>query len=340
MTTSVAIHGNGVAACCCAHLLRDTDIALQLFKSERTSLPALLLSPATQLLLSDVFEDGNLFRSFPIIRKRIVLWGKNAERVELPHSGLVVPESVLLDCLWPRVRPLRQSDPEHKADWLVVCSRSSLPEEGEQHAFGRRIATAAPVALSAGADSEACWIESLEHGWLFLLPNAPNAATLLSIGGEPSALLGQSRLIAAQIGRLTGPGVQFPAYPRIQAPLCGPGWLACGSAAMGFDPICGEGAAHAVREGILAAAVLRALAAHARPTDLLAHYSARLLAGFERHLEICHDFYRSACCSAWWESELARLEEGIRWTSAQRSFSGPAQFRLTGFDLEPVAGRF
>jgi flavin-dependent dehydrogenase len=66
---------------------------------------------------------------------------------------------------------------------------------------------------------------------------------------------------------------EFSASPRIPAPLCGPGWLACGSAAMGFDPICGDGTAHAVREAILALAVIRG-GDHGMP----AHYEARLTA--------------------------------------------------------------
>ena len=41
--------------------------------------------------------------------------------------------------------------------------------------------------------------------------------------------------------------------------MCGPGWLSCGTAALSFDPICGDGTGHAVREGILAAAVIFAV---------------------------------------------------------------------------------
>lgn len=336
MITSVAIQGNGIAACCCAYLLRDSNLPLQVTKTGRASLPAILLSPATQILLQDVFEDNGLFRGLPQIRKRVVLWGKAAQPVEVPHSGVVVPEALLLDRLWPRVRCFQLAEGEPVPDWRVICSR--LPAlDGEQRSFGARVAAASAVELHPHADHEACWIESLEQGWLFLLPNGSRTATLLSVGGEIESLLEQSRLIGLRIAAVNGAGTEFPAYPRIREPLCDTGWFACGTAAMGFDPICGEGAGHAVREAILVSAVLRALAGDARPAELLTHYSSRLLAGFLRHLEICEQFYRSASCGKWWEAELALLHQGIRWTRSRFPSPPPAQFRLVGFNLEAVS---
>jgi hypothetical protein len=316
--------------------MRESHLALQLLESERVPLPAVLLSPATQILLQDVFEDCGLLEGFPVIRKRVVLWGTDAQRVELPHSGIVVPESRLLDRLWPRIRLQWQGEIDRSADWRVFCSRASS-SEGELHAFGSRIAAASQVQLSPQADSEACWVESVDSGWLFLLPNGSRAATLIGVGGELGMLLDNSRLIARQISAVDGANAAFPAYPRIRAPLCDVGWLACGSAAMGFDPICGEGAGHAVREAILVSAVLRAIAAEARPAELLAHYSSRLLAGFLRHLEICRQFYTAASCGEWWQSEIALLEKGIEWTRGQLPPHPPTQFRLVGFDLEAVS---
>lgn len=336
MNISVAIHGSGIAACCCSYLLRDSDLALQIFESERASLPAVLLSPATQILLQDVFGDSALFRDFPTIRKRVVLWGRDAQVVELPHSGIVIPESCLLDRLWPRIRLQQQTESHCEADWRVLCSRASCPD-GELHAFGSRVAAASQVQLSSRADSEACWIESVDSGWLFLLPNGSGSATLISVGGDVGTLLDNSRLIAAQISAVDSASARFPAYPRIHAPLCDTDWLACGSAAMGFDPVCGEGAGHAVREAILVSAVVRAIAGGARPADLLAHYSSRLLAGFLRHLEICREFYVAASCGEWWQSEIALLEKGTDWTRNQLPQRPPTQFRLVGFNLEAIS---
>ena len=72
-------------------------------------------------------------------------------------------------------------------------------------------------------------------------------------------LLAASRVIREQIADAQ-PGARASFQPirelfRLSART---GWLACGTAAMAFDPLCGDGTAHAIREAILASAVIRA----------------------------------------------------------------------------------
>ena len=81
------------------------------------------------------------------------------------------------------------------------------------------------------AGTGSCWIESLTSGWLFLVPG-----WLLAVGGKPDALLAESRLVAGQIKACGPASAEFPAYPRITDPLCGPGWL-CGEGAMRARPL-------------------------------------------------------------------------------------------------------
>ena len=147
------------------------------------------------------------------------------------------------------------------------------------------------------------------------------------MGGSPQALLGESRLIAEQVGGCGRMGAEFPAYPRIADPLCGPGWLCGGTAALAFDPLCGDGTGHAIREAILASAVIRAAAQGANMDDLLAHYRARLVAGFRRHLKVCREFYATGGPGDWWRSELELIEKGIAWCGDDPQF----RFQLTGF---------
>jgi hypothetical protein len=96
---------------------------------------------------------------------------------------------------------------------------------------------------------------------------------------------------------------------------------------VGFDPICGDGTGNAVREGILAAAVVRAAG---DPDDLRAHYTARIVAGFRRHLELCREYYRTGGTGAWWRHELEALDRGIAWCGVDPEF----HYRLNGFELE------
>jgi hypothetical protein len=103
---------------------------------------------------------------------------------------------------------------------------------------------------------------------------------------------------------------------------------------MSFDPICGEGAGNAVREAILASAVIGYAANCSDVGGVLTHYSSRLLMGFLRHLQLCRSFYASVRRSDWWNGELAKLDEGIEWTRLRLSGLPESRYRLINFDLE------
>jgi 2-polyprenyl-6-methoxyphenol hydroxylase-like FAD-dependent oxidoreductase len=208
----------------------------------------------------------------------------------------------------------------------------------EQRAFGTRMASVVRAALKHDADQSACWIESVDSGWLFLLPRGPdNAATLISVGDTPAVLLGQSRVIAGVMDALSGPAAEFPAYPRIAFPLCGNGWLACGAAAMAFDPLCGEGTGNAARQAYLATALVGAVRAGEPVEPLLAHYTSRQMQAFLRHLQICLGFYQTGGSTPFWQSETALLQQGIEWAwGAVQEQAKPATHRLVGRQLQPI----
>jgi hypothetical protein len=334
MTGGVLVRGDGVAAVCCVRSLAGRDLPLHLERTARPKLAALLLSESTQSLLTDLFADTDLFSGFPRIRKRVVAWGPGAEPLVLPHSALVIPEKDLIERLWNRVPNPNEGVPD-VGGWEIVSSRMESPAVEEKH-FGTRSALVAEVQLKASADRESCWAESLEDGWLFLFPLRANSACLIAVGEHEDSLLGQSRLIATQIETSAPAAKKVAASPRILSPLCGDGWLACGTAAMAFDPICGEGAAHAVREAILASAVVRAAIQGGDRKSLLAHYNSRLMLGFLRHLQICQSFYASGGAGPFWSGERELLNQGINWLQQQVQTQGASGFRLVGFELLPV----
>ena len=333
MLESVAVHGHGIAACCCTALLRKRGLGVSFKAPQTTSGPTLLVNTITQKLIADVFETHeDLFSNLPVIRKRIVLWGSAPTPTVLPHFGLVLSETALLQKLWPRVEDLCSSSPESGA-WSIYSTPRHT--NGLQQHFGSRIATALAVQLKE-ANTDSCFTESVDGGWLFLIPCGGRTGSLIAVGGSPPSLLEQSRLVSQQVESVIGSGATFPAYPRVLDPLCANGWLACGSGAMGFDPICGEGAGNAVREAILASAVIGSVANGGDPDRALAHYSTRLLSGFLRHLNVCREFYISARRSEWWDSELAQLERGIEWTRHRLSALPTPRYRLADFDLERI----
>jgi len=320
----VLIRGDGVAAYCCAHLLTKAGFRVSLQPVDRPRLPVILLGDQALALIRDVFDQPNLFADRPQIRKRVVAWGSNAAPIEVEHSAVVVSEESLLE----GIRPVLTSGGD--SDWTIFAARP-LPTPTVEHCFGSRMASAVPVTMKQGSAPDACWIESLEDGWLFLVPG-----WLLSVGASTEALLAVSHVIAPQIANVADSSGEFPAYARIASPLCGPSWLACGTAAMAFDPICGDGTAHAIREAILASAVIRALAGGGSIDDLLEHYEARLTAGFHRHLMLCRQFYLSGGTGSLWKSELEAIDRGIHWCGAKLGDHASFRYQLRGFELEAV----
>jgi 2-polyprenyl-6-methoxyphenol hydroxylase-like FAD-dependent oxidoreductase len=281
--------------------------------------------------LGDIFEDSQLFDRFHSICRRLVAWNETAEVVSLPHSATVASEELLLDRLWQRIDPVPEDgDP---ANWTIVTSRGAraLPEE---YKCGSRFASVTTARLRSGVPEDCCWVEAVRDGWLFLLASGQGEALLISVGLEPQAMLQQSRLVREQVETIGAAISQFPAYPRILPQLYGPDWLACGSAAMSFDPVCGEGAGNAAREAILASAVLGAIAAGEDRDAVLAHYQSRLFGGFSRHLETCLEFYTRARQGPWWDGEIALLEGGIAWTRERMRMLPRPSYRLVDFRLE------
>ena len=292
-----------------------------------------MLSEHALALIRDVFGLPSLFRELPRIQKRVVAWGAASRPAAFEHSAVVVSEEALLASLQPPIS--NGPDQEAAAGWTVIASRP-LPAPAVEHAFGSRIASVVPVTLSGKSDPNACWIESLQDGWLFLIPANRRSAWLLAVGHAPQTLLGSSHLVAPQIAESGEAVGEFPSSPRLASPLCGAGWLACGTAAMAFDPICGDGTAHAVREAILASAVIRALAKGGHQPSLFSHYEGRLTAGFKRHLLLCRDFYQVGGDSPWWKAELEEILHGIAW--CDRALGAKLEFRyqLKGFELQAI----
>jgi hypothetical protein len=175
---------------------------------------------------------NDVFCGLPQIRKRLVKWG-DGNAIAVPHSAGVVSEQALLDAVRSKSRavsPPPGERPDEENDWTIIAALP-LPAESVEHGFGSRNATVIAAQLKAGSDPAACWIESLEEGWLFLLPSAPGSAWLMSVGAAPEAYLERSRLIAPEIEQLGEPAGMFPSYPRVFWHLCGERWLACGAAA-------------------------------------------------------------------------------------------------------------
>jgi hypothetical protein len=335
MKRNVLVRGKGVAASCCLQLLQEQAATADGGEGQSSRLPAILISQATQSLLADIFQTADLFQGIHRIRRRVVAWG-NGEPVTLPHSAVVASEKMLLDRLAAR-QPADLCESSTGVKWSIITAKPPRELAPEMH-FGTRRAHVREVELKPDAETYTCWVEAVEGGWLFLLSTGAGRASLISVGGGREELLERSRLVGKQVrGVNEGVAAKFAAYPRILSQVCGEGWLACGSAAMAFDPLCGEGAGNAAREAILACAAVRAVLEGESTAGVLAEYSLRLRLGFLKHLENCREFYSGAAAGEFWSSELALIEQGIAWTKNQLSAGPSPRFKLVNFELERIA---
>ena len=124
----------------------------------------------------------------------------------LPHSALVVSEQALLERLWPGINAAEALS-ESDAQWLILSSRRAtfaLPQES----FGSLPAQTLTVRLNNASKRDACWVESMETGWLFLLPLGDGSGTLISVGGQPEDQLDCSGPSALEVTDLRRPPSQ------------------------------------------------------------------------------------------------------------------------------------
>lgn len=320
-----------------AHLLQGAGFACLREPGLRRPVPVIMLSDAALALLRDVFGNPALFAEKPRIERRVVRWG-SPEAVTMPHGAVVVSEDDLANVLdmFPRgnTRPTEvdiQQSNDFKADFSIFAM-PPFPE-GEALRFGERLSATARVTLKADAPVGTCWIEAVEAGWLFLIPDGFGQAWLLAVGGSPVALAQGAPLIGPLIESLEPAGGTFDTSPRMLDRLAGEGWLACGTAAIAFDPICGDGTAQAAREGILASAVIGALARGEDAGALATHYHSLLLASLRRHLQLSLPFYANGGAGPWWHAQYAAAREGYDRTTALLAKLPEPRFTLQGFDL-------
>ncbi|MES2159212.1 MAG: hypothetical protein V4512_15540 [Pseudomonadota bacterium] len=323
----VAIKGSGIAATTCAYLLNRAGLRVARQAAHRAPVPTILLSEAALSLVRGIFERADLFADSPHIMRRVVAWGGPA--VTVSHMAALASEDAVQAAL-PTVDAAPAGSP---ADFTLHAA-PPLPM-GDLHIFGDRNAIAAKVRLRDPQSAQEGRVEAVANGWLFLVPAEPGEGWLLAVGDGLNMLLEQSRLIAPVVDAVGAASMPFMAAPRLHLSLCGDDWLACGTAALGFDPICGDGTAQSVREAILAAAALTGIAEGGDRAALLTHYQSMLIATMRRHLLLCAQFYATGGQGDWWRAQHDALMAGHRRCTALLGNMPEPQYALDGFRLVP-----
>lgn len=324
----VGIRGSGIAATTCAHLLNGAGFRVVSEAAQRAPVPTILLSDPALALLRDVFGQPGLFADSPRIKRRVVAWG-GGPVVVVPHGAALASEDAVQAAL-AGDEPVAADQPVD----FTIHAAPPLPQ-GEMRIFGDRNAVATKVRLRDPACNEEGRVEAVTNGWLFLVPAGAGEGWLLGVGGLLDDLLAQSGLIAPVVDAVGAASMPFLAAPRLHLPLCGDDSLACGTAALGFDPICGDGTAQSVREAILASAVLVGIAEGGDAEALLTHYQSMLIAAMRRHLALCAQFYASGGTGDWWRAQHDALMDGHRWCTGLLARMPEPAFVLNGVRLLP-----
>jgi hypothetical protein len=293
---------------------------------DRPALPVVMLSDAALLLIRDAFGKPDLFANRPRIDRRIVAWGQVAPAT-MPHGATIVTGADLEAALAARMMTPLIAAPK----FTIHAAAHAGAEETKR--FGARAALATEVRLRDADDATACWIESLNAGWLFLIPSTEGRAWLLCVGPAVDDALARSHLIAPRITLIDTEPRTFDSSPRIATQLSGPDWLACGGSAIAFDPICGDGTAQAVREAILASAVAAAIRDGGDAATLTTHHGAMLTAAMRRHLQLSAPFYRTGGSNEWWREAHDALARGHDWCTARLAGLPEPRYILREYSL-------
>ncbi|MDF8334750.1 hypothetical protein [Novosphingobium cyanobacteriorum] len=324
----VALHGSGIAAAAFVHVLAGENFPVFGDGGQGAyggSAPVVMLGEQAVGLLSDLFRKP-LFSAAHRIDRRIVRWGGGDPAV-VPHRALAI-SGVDLAAALPQ--PTLQAGEAA----FTVHTVPPFPQEAMLR-FGSRPAAAAPVQLAPTADTHAALVEATEAGWLFLIPQGQGAGWLLSVGGDPDALLASAPLVASSVASLSPVVARFETAPRMLQVLVGEDFLALGHHALAFDPICGDGTATAARAAILAAAVVAGIAEGQDADLLLGHYNAMMVAAMRRHLQVSLPFYRSGGGTTWWLAQADAVAEGHAWCTRFLARVGDPRFVLQGNRLIP-----
>ncbi len=325
--SSVIVQGRGVgAAAACAVLAANAVLCSGEPGDARGAAPVVMLGEQARHLLDGLFGPDRMAAAHRIAR-RIVRWDTE-DAVAIAHQAVALSGADLLAAL-PLAGPPADPIGDFAPPCFTLCTSPPLPKPAVRR-FGQRRAAAAPVTLTGTADAAAVLVEAVEAGWLFLIPLGLRHGWLLAVGGDPDALLGSSRLVAPAMTTLGAVEARFETAPRVLEHVAGDDWLALGSGALAFDPLCGDGTATAARGGILAGAVATAIAEGAAPEPLLRHYRAMLIAALRRHLAACLPFYQRGGAGAWWAEQAEATTAGHAWCTQMLAREPEPGFVLAG----------
>lgn len=359
------VDGAGVAGLTCAWLLADRGWNVVVLERGRGAAPSIVLNQLTLMLLGKLWGHHNLLDGAHPLTERRIRWGDGSPIRRVQQVSAAVDGHRLVKQLRLRLRhtyrdrvqilerPLAAPAADQSRNspgWVIDAAGRGSTLGGPNHrppcfrSFGRRVILAAHVPLRTAVDPQVCWMETVPNGWVYLAPLGYGQGMLQAMvaerpADEASALrdaVASTTCIHGLVEPLASPVATFDAAPRLREPIGEAGWLPVGEAAMRLDPISGYGVTYAIREAILASAVIDTARAVASSQAYLSHYQHRLRDAFIGHLDACIRLYSAGLTSPTWNQEIKPMRQAVE-AAARRTPPVTYRYRLTGTRLVELA---
>jgi flavin-dependent dehydrogenase len=244
---------------------------------------------------------------------------------------------------------IKREPSEPTFDWHIYANSGPRQDVNNStvlpaRKFGQRYAMSIEVMLSDDSSCQTSFIEATPGGWLFLAPIARGRAVLQAVVPEKPTeidqttreLLAHTKELKRIVQKVVGGTAMFECAPKKTIKMDGATWLATGTAACSYDPLCGDGAGYAMRAAILAAAVLEGIDRGGSKESLLSYYKLRLTYAFYTHVRSCLSIYSAANLNESWREELTRMAQGLCEVEQELSSMTTNPYRLNGFELMPL----
>ena len=366
MIPKALIIGSGVAGLTCAYLLARQGWEIEIYKSSSRISPTLVLNDITCDLLQDIWQlEDKFWQNFYVLNQRRIRWGTEASVLNIGQLSMVINGNCLVKLLEERLLQvykqqvyLNESPPkldestifDFRHDWVVDAGgRKSVIAQnlgkGKRHMFGHRCILSTEVKLSKDSEQNACWMETVADGWMFLVPLGERRALLQCmvpiVREKPSQMLMHSlegsQTIKSLVDNFLSSIAVFSAFPQMLTSLCEHQWIAVGDAAISFDPISGDGTGYAIRGAILATSVMNSIAFQDLANNqYLHHYTQRLHKTFVSHLQQCLKYYSAAFSSSIWKAETKPIQDFLYNNKYGFVATDSFAYRLNKLNLIPI----
>ncbi len=305
--------GYGVAALAAAAVLGRAGIPFSLADAP-SAVRLLTLNRPTQELLADLFSQ-KLLKGLATSGGRIVDWEQASTATRVEDDALVIDLATLLARMRDQIA-LAQHPLPSPAIRIMAGGRET----------NARLTAAPPLATCYWDRLQICveprgtgtlagqHVYAGEHGWTFTAARLGGGwfaqATVLPgvDAGERAAVSLARAMGLAHAGDIPVPDGWIDTAPALGSAVGPASQLYAGDAAVAYDPLCGDGCGHALRSGVLAAAVaVRALRHPEEAEQARGWYRSRLRLSFVQHLNACADIYGRARFAKQWQQYHAAL---------------------------------